>query len=201
MTDPTRILLIHGFGGGTRDYGALKRYLKKKKHEVEFFEFTYSEKFGGVPVDVLAEELAAYIREHIGEKKFFVIGFSQGGIIFRRLALKHPELKAQVKAVVTVCTPHQGTAIAKAGFGKGVADLRPGSQTLCELDAHDDGIPYYAVYNPYDPVVVPGTNAKYKHAVTNKEVRGLSHSLTFGHSDTLRFIEEVLFPRRAGAKD
>jgi triacylglycerol lipase len=187
--------MIHGFGGGMRDYGALKRYLKKHKHEVEFFEFTYSEKFGGVPVDTLAEQLAAYIREHIGQEKFFVVGFSQGGIIFRRLILKHPEFKDQVRAVVTVCTPHQGTTIAKAGFGKGVEDLRPGSKMLCELDDYDDGIPYYAIYNPYDLVVVPGTNAQYKRAVTNKPVHGLSHSLTFGNPDTLRFIEEVLFKK------
>jgi triacylglycerol lipase len=193
MTDPTRILLVHGFGGGRRDYGALKRYLKKQKHEVEFFEFTYREKFGGVPIDTLADELVAYIRTHLEGQKFFVVGFSQGGIIFRRSVLRSTEIKGQVRAVVTVCTPHQGTTIAKAGFGKGVEDLRPGSKMLCELDEHDDGIPYYAVYNPYDPVVVPGTNAKYKRAVTNKEVKGLSHSLTFGHPDTLRFVEEVFF--------
>lgn len=195
MTEPTRILMIHGFGGGTRDYGALKRYLKKHKHEVDFFEFTYSQKYGEVPVDVLADELAAYTRENIGSKKFFVVGFSQGGLIFRRSVLRNSEIKDHVQAVVTVCTPHQGTAIAKAGFGKGVADLRPGSAMLRELDAHDDGIPYYAVFNPHDPVVVPGTNAKYKRAVINKEVRCLSHSLTFGHADTLRFIEGVLFKK------
>lgn len=192
----TAILLIHGFGGGARDYRALKGYLLAQKHNVEFFEFFYDKKYGQVSISDLAENLAAYIQEHLGKRKFFAVGFSQGGLIFRRFASYHLESAQQVLGAITIYTPHQGSLVAHFGFGKGIEDLKPRSKMLCELADFDDGIPYYAVYNPYDPVVVPGTNAKYKRATVNKRVATLSHYLTFRDKKTLLFIENILFPVR-----
>ena len=194
MAEKTAVLLIHGLWGETRDYKAVEKFLKVKGHDVEFFQFLYKRKFGDVSLDEIAEDLKAYIQTSLSGRKFFVIAFSQGGIIFRRLVLKHPNLQEQIKAAVTVCTPHHGSWLAFLWFGAGIAELRPKSKTLRELTGLDEKIPYYAVYNPLDSMVVPGTNARFEKARENKRVIAISHYQTFRHPETLRFIEKVIFP-------
>jgi triacylglycerol lipase len=191
METPIPLLLIHGFGGGMRDYRALQRFLAAHGYTNEIHTFLYKRKYGQVSLEELADELAEYIRTRM-HTTFSVVAYSQGGLIFRTCMLRHPELAQQVEKVITVCTPHQGSIIAYLGIGKGVKDLRPNSALLQKLDAHDDGLRYYAVYNPFDPVVFPGTNARFPKAIINERVPGISHSLTFGNARTLAFIERTL---------
>ncbi len=192
------ILLIHGFAGGEWDYLPLKRYLESKKHSVEFFDFYYDKRFGHESLTEIADDLHAYIEKNLNGVSFSTVGFSQGGLIFRTLALRYPQYIENCESVVTICTPHHGTLWANFGFGKGVADLRPKSALLTALNNHDDGIPYYAIYNRLDEIVVPGTSALFERARENKEISRFSHYLTFGDSRTLLFAESVFFPT-AGA--
>lgn len=193
MTNKTALLLIHGFGGGAWDYRPLEKFLVAQGHEVEFFEFFYKKRFGQVSINELAQELELYVRANLKARKFSVIAFSQGGLVFRAFAMLYPALTQNVEKAFTVCTPHHGSLLAYCVLGKGAVDLRPGSKLLAALDAHDDGIQYYAVYNPMDSVVIPGTSAIFPKALKNEEVFALFHSFTFSHPKTLKFIESVLF--------
>ncbi len=155
------ILLIHGLAGGAWDYAPLKRHFEAKKIPVTFYDFFYEKRFGQEPLTEVADDLEAYVQTNLNGPPFSVVGFSQGGIIFRAFAMRHPEYTKSVEMAVTICTPHHGSLWANFGFGNGVADLRPGSQLLTALAQNDDGIPYYAVYNPYDEIVIPGTSARF----------------------------------------
>jgi triacylglycerol lipase len=192
MSEKSVLLLVHGFGGGARDYRALEKFFGEQEYPIEFVEFFYTKKYGQESLDEVADELAVFVRECIGGRKFFTVGLSQGGIILRRFLFRHKEYISQVRAAVTICTPHQGSCLAYCWFGRGVADLRPGSRVLRELAEFDDGLPYYAVFNPCDELVFPGTNAKYVRAVMNKEVLTLLHFATFIDKRTLQFVADVL---------
>jgi pimeloyl-ACP methyl ester carboxylesterase len=196
VTDtPTIVLAIHGFGGSIRDYRAVKKFLQAQGHTVELHEFTYPKRFGQVPLREIADELGSYVRSELHSKKFYAIGFSQGGLIFRMMIMQFPDIAPQVIKAITVCTPHSGSYLAFFAFGKGIADLRPGSRALTELNQFHDPIHYYALYNPYDLVVIPATNAKLATAIQNEPMPAFTHSLTFRHPATLRFIESALFEK------
>lgn len=189
----TSLLLIHGFGGGARDYRALKRYLGAQGHGVDLHEFYYEKRFGQVSLADIADELARYIETDLRDAHFSVVAFSQGGLIFRSLEARYPHIADRVDAAVTVCTPHHGSLLAYFMPGKGAADLRPQSAFLQDLQARESRVSYYAVYNPFDPIVIPGMSGRLENAVSNEKVLHVSHFLTFGHPKTLSFIDRVLF--------
>lgn len=195
MPESIPILLIHGFAGGVWDYHPVQKYLRKKGRPVEFFEFTYKKRHGQVALQAIADELKGYIDANLKDREFYAIGFSQGGIIWRTCALRHPELQKQVSAAFTISTPHSGSLFAYFGMGDGIADLRPNSDLLKKLDAYEDSIPYYAVYNPFDSFVVPGSSGFLKRAKVNVRVPSWTHMSTFGEKKTLELIDSVVFGR------
>ena len=187
------ILFIHGFGGGLYEFKPIKNFLKKELgEEIEFFDFVYREKFGHVKLEKVAEQLKTFIENNLANKDFSVIAISQGGIVWRIFALKNNLLIKKVHKVFTLCTPHKGSLLAYLLNLPGIKDLRKNSQTLKEINDHDDGLEYYSIYNPLDLMVFPGTNAVYKKAKINKRVFDWFHPLTFWNKKTLAFIKEFL---------
>lgn len=194
MHEQLPVVLVHGFGGGGQDYGKFKELLSGRGYAIDLHEFYYAKRFGQISLAEVADELARYIESNVSQDKFNVIGFSQGGLIFRSFAMRYPKLASRVNAIVTICTPHHGSLLAYFWFGKGTVDLRPGSRFLRNLAEHNDKITYYAVYNPFDLIVIPGTSARFERAVVNRRVFAPSHFLTFGSRKTNEFIESILFP-------
>ncbi len=197
MQEPLPILLIHGFGGGAWDYHPLTAYLRRKHRSVAFFPFHYKERFGTSSLESISSDLSAYVEEHLSGKKFVVVGFSQGGLIWRLCALNNPSVEEQALSVFTICTPHHGSSLAYFGIRPGVKDLRPGSPVMKALARHTSHVPYYSIYNPIDTVVVPGTSARLKGAQKNLRVFALTHPGTFAARDTLTFIDSTLFGKTA----
>jgi triacylglycerol lipase len=192
----TPVLLLHGFFGSPGNFDTMKEYLERKGRAVEYHDYYYPESIGQKSFIQLADELAAYVRKELEGKKFSVIAFSQGGILFRTLAMQYPELVEDVEKVVTICTPHYGSLWAAIEYAPGITDLKPGSELLKTLNAYDDRLPYYAVYNTIDEVVVPGVSAKFERAKEVKEVSRFMHHLTLSDPDTLSFVDDVLFQEK-----
>lgn len=193
QSESNAILLIHGFAGGKRDYKPLKKYLQHAHRAVDFFEFTYSKRFGEVPISENADHLADYIDAHLEGREYYVVAFSQGGILWRACAMQYPDRTKRVRAVFTICSPHKGTVVAHAKIGPGVVDLLPGSALLQSLDAYDDRLTYFAIYNPIDSLVIPGTSGIFTRAQENIAVRSPLHASTFREKKTLQYIDEKIF--------
>jgi triacylglycerol lipase len=187
------ILLLHGFLGSPGNFDPLREYFSKRGHGIAYFDYYYSESIGQKSFTQLSDGLAAYVHKELDGEKFSIIAFSQGGILFRTFAMRYPELTDQVEKVITVCTPHYGSLWANVEYGPGIADLKPGSELLKTLNSYDDHLPYYAVYNPIDEVVVPGTSGKFERAKQVKEVSRFMHHLTLSDPNTMEFVEKILF--------
>lgn len=97
------ILLIHGFAGGSYDYGDLGNDLQIYRN-FDVFTFTLpgheKRKINNVTKEDWIKAAETQIEKIIknGYKKIYVIGHSMGGIIASHLASKYPEIKKLVLA-------------------------------------------------------------------------------------------------------
>jgi pimeloyl-ACP methyl ester carboxylesterase len=181
------ILFIHGFGGSRKEFQPIISYLKRHG-DVPCYEFCYNKKFGEVSLRVIAAELHNFIVAQVTEPVIDIVAVSQGGII-ARYYLSHFD-DVIVRKCITLCTPHQVTYLAYLGRRIGVRELRPGSDLLRELDTVKTQ--YFAIYNPLDLMVFPGSRARFSSAQENKMVVSPLHQLTFWNKRTLEYVVSTL---------
>jgi triacylglycerol lipase len=126
---------------------------------IESEEWQYDSS-GFVPIDRLAERLAADIRLH--NSAVNMLGFSMGGLIVREARRLDPTLPIQRAAFLN--TPHHGTWMAWTLPLPAIRQMRPRSAFLHQLNAASWNIPTIAVYCPGDVMVLPGTRARFADA-------------------------------------
>lgn len=120
------IVLMHGMAGDDAWLGVVDYFVGVESHLAEsgFLAVAPGVDAFGTPETRAAQwqaHLDALEAEGVG-RKFVLIGHSQGGIDARYLASVLEE--DRVAAIVTVGTPHRGTAI--ADLGAGLIDAAPG---------------------------------------------------------------------------
>lgn len=126
------VLLVHGYLGSTATWATVARQL----HEAGFanvFTLRYNTLTGTIP-DIAAQlGHAAYEAiERTGERRVHLVGHSLGGLV-TRYAVQRLGLAADAWGVVTVATPHRGSAFAYAAVGAAGAQMRPGAELLAGL--------------------------------------------------------------------
>jgi hypothetical protein len=91
-----------------------------------------------------------------GEGPLCFLGHSLGGLMARRLAAE-PDFAGRTLAVVSLGTPHRGSALARLALGRLGRSLIPGSALLARLNALPDppGAVLVALASPVDNLVVP----------------------------------------------
>lgn len=185
----TPIVFIHGFGGGSYEFQPIIRFLKKNGHK-KFYEFCYEKKWGEVSLKEIAKEFAHFLDKNVKEETITIVAMSQGGII-AGYYLQHLN-KKKVKKCFTICTPYKGSVTAYLSSRPGAKELRPQSAFLKKINFPTKRTKFYAVYNPLDLMVFPGTNAIFDKATKNKRVFSVGHLFTFWNKHTLQFILENL---------
>jgi triacylglycerol lipase len=133
------IVLLHGFAGWSRGLLPLERFLRARTGR-EVVRLQLGAGLEGI--EPLAQRAARKIDRIAGAARgraVDVVGHSMGGLVAAYLA-KHLDPRARVRRVVTLGTPHRGTALALSGarlFGKlagSLAQMVPGSEFLADLD-------------------------------------------------------------------
>ncbi|MDN5763212.1 MAG: alpha/beta fold hydrolase [Microlunatus sp.] len=180
----TPILLVHGIVDNHTIFAPLERALRRRG-----FTDLPSFDYGVLTSDVreTAGRLATAVERLVAEsgyEKVHVIGHSLGGLI-TRYYVQRMGGHERVHTAVTLGTPHQGTALARAGSVLPlVRQLRPDSDLIAELNqaAADCDTRFLAFYSDLDQLVLPSRNARIEHPdlrVRNVRVRGIGHmSLT-----------------------
>jgi pimeloyl-ACP methyl ester carboxylesterase len=100
---------------------------------------------------------AARLRQLVGpDVPLCFLGHSLGGLMARRLAAE-PDFCGRTRCVVTLGTPHQGSALARLAVGKLGRSLTPESRLFGCLNALPDppGARLVALASPVDNLVVP----------------------------------------------
>lgn len=137
----------------------LEKHLRAQGRTV--FAPTLSRCTGMIPIEELAQQLAAFTEQHVPGGKFDLVGFSMGGLVSRYYIQRLGGAK-RVEHFVTMATPHQGTTMAFLHPGAGVRQMRPRSPFLRDLerDAHVlKKVKFTSFYTPLDTVVIPARSS------------------------------------------
>jgi pimeloyl-ACP methyl ester carboxylesterase len=184
------ILFVHGIGANDEQYQPIIDFLRKKGIK-NFYQFEYINKFGLAPIKEAAKELAEYIDKNIKDKKINIIAISQGGII--ALAYLNFYKNINVDKLFTICSPHQGSKLAKIADLPGFIDLRPNSALLKELEifGKEKKINLYSIYTPFDLMVYPGWNARARYG-KHKIIFAPGHASSLSWKPAIKFIYKNL---------
>jgi triacylglycerol esterase/lipase EstA (alpha/beta hydrolase family) len=114
------------------------------------------------PIDSHVGAIAAAVGalEARGAARVAIVAHSMGGLVVRAALLDLDP--GRVAHVITLGTPHQGTAAARFGRGANVVQMRVGSDWLASLEARErdrPSVPCTAVFSYHDDVVYPQTGA------------------------------------------
>ena len=126
------VLLVHGYLGTPACWTPLVERL----HAAGFanvFALRYNTLTSAIPDIAVQLERAAYeALGRTGEDGVHVVGHSLGGLV-TRYAVQCLDLAARARGVVTIATPHRGSAFAYAALGAAGPQMRPGADLLTTL--------------------------------------------------------------------
>jgi pimeloyl-ACP methyl ester carboxylesterase len=146
-------------------------------------------------IDALAHQLAGEIEricEATQAAQVVLVGHSMGGLIARAYLRDHGA--ARVARVITLGSPHHGSALARLAIGANGAQLRPGNPWLAALNATEHApppVPIVSLFTWNDNFVAPQDSAILAHA-TNIPFVGVGHlTLLFSAAVAQRLYDEL----------
>jgi len=156
------VVLVHGFWNSHRYLGCLAAGLRKRGWEV-FSDFDLQPNNGKVGIEVLAQQLARYVDEKIGQDKpFHLVGYSMGGLV-ARYYIQYLAPKGKADHLVTIATPHNGTYRGYTFNRIGLIQMRPDSRFLRKLNAEISRLgdaKVTSIWTRFDTIVIPNKSAR-----------------------------------------
>lgn len=162
----THAVLVHGIWQHEgRCFGLLRRDLEKRG--VTCLVPSLKPADGREGIGTLALQLRKEIDKAFGkEQSFVLVGFSMGGLV-SRVYLQDLDGARRCESLITISSPHHGTGMAHLHYGRGAAEMRPGSVFLSELERGQDrlgDLPIVSYRTPYDAVIVPSESSVWELA-------------------------------------
>lgn len=173
------ILLLHGVADNHSVFAVLQRALRRKGF-ARVITLDYSP-FSGDIRDVAArlEELVEAVCDETGHDRVHIVAHSMGGIV-ARYYIQRLGGDGRVANLVTLGTPHGGTAPAALAPLPIIRQLRIGSDLLNELAEPSPNCQttFVSIWSDLDQMVVPQANGRLDHPdlnATNIAIHGLGH--------------------------
>jgi pimeloyl-ACP methyl ester carboxylesterase len=173
------VLLVHGLVDNRSVFSVMNRSLRRRG-----FSHVCTWNYSPLLTDIArgAADLGAHIEricEQTGHDRVHVVGHSLGGLISRYYVQRQGGDR-RVESLVTLGTPHHGSAWAHLAPTALIRQLRPGSPVIRELDepAPDCRTPITAIYSDLDQMVVPTSSGRCEHPdlqARNVLFRGVGH--------------------------
>ena len=168
------VLLLHGYGCNSGYWAHLAPLLDAAgiSHAGVDLEPIAGSIDGYVP---LVEQAVQNLHAQTGAPAVAIVAHSMGGLVARAWMRAHGT--ARVARVITLGTPHHGTALARFGLGQNAFQMRPGSPWLCALAAGEDAATRALVtslYTHHDNIVSPQESSRLPGA-RNLEFGGIGH--------------------------
>jgi Palmitoyl protein thioesterase len=192
----TPVLLVHGMVDNRSIFTLLRRSLRRcgfgQVRTVNYSVFTSD-------VRTAAAELGRAVdrvRAETGYERVHVVAHSLGGVI-ARYAVQRQGADARVHTLVTLGSPHGGTAAARMLPLRLCRQLRPGSDLLAELagPAPECRTRFLAVWSDLDQLVYPKANARIDHPdldAASVLVRGVGHMSLPANPQVARAVTRAL---------
>ena len=106
--------------------------------------------------DMLGAEIERIVAGS-GQSRVVLVAHSMGGLMARAYLARRGA--SRVARLITIASPHHGTALARMGWGESARQMRPGSAFLAALEraegAAGPGVETVSFYSPHDNLVVP----------------------------------------------
>jgi triacylglycerol lipase len=154
------ILFVHGIYDTGRAFRAMARVMQD--HGWQTHAINLEPNDGRVPLEQLAEQVAAFDKERLPQAHpFILIGFSMGGIVSRYYVQRLGGME-RVSRLITIASPHHGTLLAGLNKTPGGKQLRPGSAFLAGLNRDSrqlQQVNHISIWTPFDLVVVPAASS------------------------------------------
>ncbi|RPK92861.1 alpha/beta fold hydrolase [Streptomyces sp. ADI98-10] len=197
------VVLLHGFIDNRSVFVVLRRALTRHGHR-HLESLNYSPLTNDIRT--AAELLGRHVEEicaRTGHSSVDIVGHSLGGLI-ARYYVQRLGGDRRVRTLVTLGTPHGGTAVAPgAGVHPIVRQMRGGSSVIEELRAPTPGCRtrFVSFWSELDQVMVPIETACVDHPdldAVNVRVTGIGHLALPVHPTVAAAIREALDTPEAG---
>lgn len=168
------VLLLHGYGCNSGYWAHLTPLLDGARisHATVDLEPLAASIDDYVP---LVERAVASLCAATGAARIAIVAHSMGGLVARAWMRTHG--RARVARLITLGTPHHGTALARLGLGENAAQMRRGAAWLRALDASEDAETralITSIYTHHDNIVSPQTSSELAGA-RNIAFGGIGH--------------------------
>ena len=196
LTHPA-VILVHGY---FVNRGTFRVLLARLEAAGAGPVFTPNLRSWFAPIERLEEGIAAEVaRVSLATgRKVVIVAHSMGGLA-TRLMLANRGCD-RVERVITIASPHHGTALARLGLGENAVQMRRGSAFLRALEeregADGPGIPFTSVYSVHDNLVAPQETSRLPWA-RNVTLAGFGHISILACDEVLQAVLSGL--REAGA--
>ena len=187
--DQLPVLLVHGYVCNRGFMLPLRRYLGARGVSA----YTHNLEPAYADIDSYADGLARRIEKicaATGAGKLVILAHSMGGLAARAYLRRHGA--GCVAKLITLGTPHHGTALARLGAGENARQMVPGNAWLERLNQAALAVPTVSVFSYQDNIVSPQISAALAGA-KNVGVSGMGHiSIPFSRRICETALEEIL---------
>ena len=173
------VVLVHGIFGDGQRLDPLTESLEENGYVCFVPDLKPNNAHYGI--EDLALKLNAEINAHWGQDaEFAIVGFSMGGLV-SRCYLQELGGAQRCRALITISSPHNGTALAYALSSRGIEEMRPQSELLEKLNSESSlmalqEMPIHSYYTQFDGVIVPARSSEWESA-HNQKFWSLFHPL------------------------
>ena len=168
------VLLLHGYGCNSGYWTHLTPLLDAAR--ISHASVDLEPVAGSIDAYVpLVEKAVQDLCARTGAQKIAIVAHSMGGLVARAWMRDHGTRR--VARVLTLGTPHHGTALARFGLGQNAFQMRPGSPWLQALAQGEDAATRALVtslYTHHDNIVAPQESSRLPGA-RNLEFGGIGH--------------------------
>lgn len=168
------VLLVHGYFCNRQVWRAMARMLAGRGHPVGAVDL--EPVFASIDDYVPAIERGVReLAQRTGAAEVALVCHSMGGLAAR--AYLRARGSGSIARVITLGSPHRGTAHARLGLGRNASEMCPDSDWLAALRAHESpetGALFTVVLSHHDNIVSPQAHQTIAHART-VAVSGLGH--------------------------
>ena len=199
------VLLIHGYVCNRGFWAPLSRRLAQAGivHGAVDLEPV------GAGIDEFVPLVARAVDEllaHTGARQVILVAHSMGGLVARAFLRQHGV--QQVARVITLGTPHHGTALANLAVGRNARQMsRPGGAPhvwLAQLDADETPATralFTSIWSHHDNIVAPQASSHLPGA-TNIALGGIGHVALAADPRVMRqVLSEITIVSEVGAAD
>ncbi len=179
------VLLIHGYACNSGYWLPMSKLLK----EAHISHYGIDLEPPGASIDDFVPQVRAAVerlRRETGSEQVIILGHSMGGLVARAYLRRHGH--QHIARVITLGTPHHGTALAHLGPGSNAAQMRRDSEWLGSLaasEANTQRTLFSSIYSVHDNIIAPQDSSELPGA-RNLVFGAIGHVALGSHPEIMR---------------